>query len=40
MEKEFEPKKTFCKSFFALFILIVAMRDWMNKNNQEKPQTF
>ncbi len=35
MEREFETKKRFCKLYFRNNIL--AERDWMAKNTQEKP---
>ena len=35
MEREFETKKRFCKFYFRNNIL--AERDWMAKNTQEKP---
>jgi len=43
MEKEFETKKSFCKSKILLLLIFftnLASRDWMTKNDQEKPQTF
>ena len=41
IEKEFETKKRFCKLIMIIFRLnfyfILADRDWMAKNTQEKP---